>query len=72
MVRLMEAHGMEVEWESREGKGHSFDFEPDEPVAGLLAFLGKHLLIPRAQAERDQTSRLIVDHSHTLRVVDGF
>lgn len=46
MARLMEGYGIEVEWVSREGKGHSFDFEPDEPVAGLRAFLGKHLLVP--------------------------
>ena len=35
---------MEVEWELREGKGHSFDFEDDERVDGLRRFLERHLL----------------------------
>jgi hypothetical protein len=40
----MEGYGMNVEWELREGLGHSFDFEPEEEVLSLRAFLKKHLL----------------------------
>jgi len=43
MVQLMREYGMEVEWEEREGVGHSFDFEVDERVEGLREFLIKHL-----------------------------
>lgn len=44
MVQLMREYGMEVEWEEREGVGHSFDFEVDEQVEGLRDLLIKHLL----------------------------
>jgi acetyl esterase/lipase len=44
MVRLMQGYGMEVEWELRKGKGHSFDFEVDEEALGLRRFLENHLL----------------------------
>jgi len=44
MVRVMKGYGMEVEWEEREGLGHSFDFDTTERVEGLKLFLERHLL----------------------------
>jgi hypothetical protein len=43
MVRLMRGYGIEVEWEEKEGLGHSFDFETGERVEELRNFLIKHL-----------------------------
>jgi hypothetical protein len=39
----MREYGIAVEWEEKEGVGHSFDFEVDERVEGLRDFLIKHL-----------------------------